>query len=425
MERQSRLWYNRNMKVWIKYLIGIVIGIAASFILPMSNTSCSEVFAFLSDLFIRFGRYIVIPLVFCTAVISINKLRTSKLFGKTLAWTAAIIVISSLLLTFIGLISILIVKLPRIPITIDIPLGIDIPKPVDKIKEGLLKLFPSSGFDALREGSFILASLVLGFLFGWASAADEVTFKPVITFFDSLSKLVYHIAVFFTEITSVLMVAIMCYWISNFKVILSPGIYTPMIIMFLVDFIIVAGIIYPVIIRFLCHDTKPYRVLYAALAPMMLSFICADSNMVLPLTIRNGKESLGIRRRCGGFTYPMFSIFARGGSALVSVISFVLIFRSYSSLGITISDLFWLFGFALGWSFLLGGTPAGGAFFLLQVICSTYGKGYDTSYLLLQPAKMIICSFACLFDSVTAMFGSYIVAVKTKMIEHHPVARFI
>lgn len=413
------------MKVWIKYLIGIAIGIAASFILPMSNVSCSEVFAFLSDLFIRFGRYIVIPLVFCTAVISVNKLRTSKLFGKTLIWTVVIVVISSLLLTFIGIISISIVKLPRIPITIDVPVGIEVPKPIDKIKDGLVMLFPSSGFEALKEGSFLLVSLVAGFLLGWASASDEVTYKPVYTFFDSISKLVYHIASFFTEITSVLMVAIMCYWVSNYKTIVAPGIYTPMIILFFADFVVIAGIIYPIIIRLLCHDTKPYRVLYASVAPLMLSFICADSNMVLPLTIRHGKESLGIRRRCSGFTYPMFSIFARGGSALVSVVSFILIFRSYSSLSITVTDLLWLFGFAFGWSFLLGGTPAGGAFFLLQIICSTYGKGYETSYLLLQPAAMIICSFACLFDTATAMFGSYIVGVKTKMVEHHTVSRFI
>mgnify|MGYP003301501219 CR=1 FL=1 len=86
------------MKVWIKYLIGIAIGVLASFILPMANVNVAGTFEFLTTLFTRFGRYIVVPLIFCTGVISINKLRSSKLLGKTLVWTFAIIIISSLIL---------------------------------------------------------------------------------------------------------------------------------------------------------------------------------------------------------------------------------------------------------------------------------------------------------------------------------------
>ena len=69
-------------------------------------------------------------------------------------------------------------------------------------------------------------------------------------------------------------------------------------------------------------------------------------------------------------------------------------------------------------------TP-GGAFILLTILCEKYGKGFETSFLLLSPASLIICSFATLFDTVTAMFGSYIVAVKTKNIEHHKAINFI
>ena len=402
-------------------MIGLALGLLAAFILPTENAAFASAVAFLTELFIRVGRYVVVPLLFTSAIVAVNKLRSSKLLLKTTLLTVLIIVVSSLILTFVGLISILIVKLPRIPITVDVAtdaFNLD-------VKGLILSLFPYSGFDALREGSFLLVSLVFAFIIGWESASEETAFKPVFALSDSFSNLFYNIANFFTEIMAILCIAIVCYWTMDFRTVIEPGIFTPMVIMFLVDFVIVAGIIYPLILRFVCHDPHPYKVLYASLAPLILSFFSGDSNLVIPLANRHLRDSLGIRRRCRGFTYPMFSIFARGGAALVSTISFILIWRSYSSLSIPVTDILWIFGLSFGLSFLLGGIPSGGAFVLLTIICSKYARGFETSVLLLKPASMIICSFAALFDTLTAMVGSYIVAVKTKTIDHHSITHFI
>lgn len=411
------------MKVWIKYIIGIALGLIVALILPVDNAVMAGILSFLNDLVIHIGRYVVVPLIFCTTIVSFNKLRSSKLILKTSIWTFSIIIISSLLLTFVGILSILTVKLPRIPITVDTSTDTF----VLGVKNMILSLFPFSAFNSILEGSFLLVGFLFAALIGWESAVnvESTIFKPVFTLADSLSKLFYNIAVFFTEAMSILCIVIMCCWTVSFKSIILSGIYTPMIIMFLVDLILVVGVIYPLIIRYLCHDPHPYRVLYASIAPALLSFISGDSNLVLPLTIRHAKESLGIRRRCGGFTFPLFSIFARGGSALVTTISFILIWRSYSSLSIPFTDVLWIFGVSFGLSFLLGGLPSGCAFILLTILCGKYARGFETSFLLLKPAALIICSFATLFDTITAMFGSYIVAVKTKMIEHHTIQHFI
>lgn len=409
------------MKVWIKYLLGAFIGILVAFIFPSGNAGFVSVMSFLSELFIRTGRYIVIPLIFTTAIESVNKLRTSKLLLKTTALTFLIIVASTLILTFVGLISILIVKLPRIPITVDIAAEI---KGIN-VKQLILSLFPYSGFAALLDGSFLLVSLVAAFLIGWESASEEIMFKPIFALADSASKLFYNIATFFTEIMSVFCIAIVCFWAVQFRGIIEMGIYTPMILLLFVDFLIVVGVIYPLILHFVCHDPHPYKVLYASIAPMVLSFFSGDANLALPLANRHCRESLGIRRRSRGFTYPLFANFARGGSALVSAVSFILIWRSYSSLGISFFDVLWIFALSFGLSFIFGGIPTGGAFILLTILCNKYARGFETSYLLLQPASLIMGSFATLLDTVTAMFGSYIVAVKTKMVEHHTIKHFI
>lgn len=409
------------MKVWMKYFIGAAIGILAAIILPWNNVTGSSIITFISTLCIRFGRYLVVPLIFTTAIVSINKLKMSGLVLKTSLWTGGIIIVSSFILTLIGIFSVVIVKLPRIPITVDVSAEI---ASID-VKGMLLSLFPDSAFEALMEGSFLLVAFLFALLIGRTCFTDQNTFKPIYNLADAASQLMFKLSSAFSEILSILIIALMCYWTINFRTAFATGIYTPMIALFIVDFVIIVGVIYPIIVRYVCREAHPYRVLYAALAPMLAGFITGDENFVLPVTIRHGKESLGIKRRCGGLTFPLFSIFARGGSALVAAISFVLIWRSYSSLKFPMEDIMFIFSLSFGLSFLLGGLPSGGAFVLLTILCQSYGKGFETSFLLLKPAAIIICSFSTLFNVATSMFGSYIVAVKTNMSEHHQLFRFI
>ena len=409
------------MKLWIKYLIGALFGAAFAFILPLGNEQVAAAVSFVTEIIVRFGRYMVVPVVFFTAVIAFNRLRDTKMLFKTGIWTGGVIVASSLLLAVTGLLSILIVKLPRIPITVETvsesaSLGVG-----DLIKS----LLPYSAFETLNNGSFILAAFFFAMLVGTASTADPVLFKPVTQLADSLSKLMYNISVIFTEFLSVGMVAVLCSWTIQFRGVLTSGVFAPLILMLLVDFIFIAGVVYPLIIRYLCHDPHPYRILYASVCSVVTAFFSGDTNLVLQLNMRHGKESLGVRRRINGVVHPLFSIFARGGSALVTAISFIVIWRSYSSLSIPFTDILWITAVSFGISFLLGGFPAGGAFVSISVLCMLYSRGFENGFLLLKPAAPIICSFAAAFDALTAIFGSYIIAVKTKLVEHHGIKHYI
>ena len=74
------------MKVWIKYLIGSVLGIIAAFILPMHIPALESTLVTLSEIAIRFGRYALIPLVFFGTAMSLFNLRHKKHILKTSAW---------------------------------------------------------------------------------------------------------------------------------------------------------------------------------------------------------------------------------------------------------------------------------------------------------------------------------------------------
>ena len=107
------------MKLWIKYLIAIALGLGAAFILPANNTAIASVVASLSEFSVRFGRYTLLPLLFFGVSTAVFQLRSTKLLGKTALWTIIAVFGTTLILALLGLLSILIVKLPRIPITGD------------------------------------------------------------------------------------------------------------------------------------------------------------------------------------------------------------------------------------------------------------------------------------------------------------------
>ena len=352
---------------------------------------------------------------------AVFKLRNSNQLTKTALWTIGAILGTTLILTVLGLISILIFKLPRIPITGE--KMTDLPSIV--LKKMVMQLLPYSGFNSIADGAYLLPCFIFAGFAGAGCSTDQVASKPLVSFLDSAAKVCYSIMTFFIEWVSIGMIAIACYWMVSAKAIFASRIYTPLILMLTIDFILVVALIYPLIIRFLCNDLHPMNVLFASITPILAAFFSADSNMSLPVNLRHARESLGQHQQAADVSVSLFSIFGRGGSALVTAICFVTILRSYSSLGFTAFDVVWIFVTTFAISLVLGAIPQGGTFVALTVLCTMYSRGFEAGYLLLKPAAPILCSFAAALDAASAMFGSYVVAVKTKQFEHVELKHFI
>lgn len=409
------------MKIWLKYLIGIVLGVAAALIIPFENRTASDVLAFLTDISVRFGRYTILPVLFFSVTVAVCRLQVAK---RTLQPTVLILIVtgaSAVMLTVIGLVTALIAPLPRIPI----PAGTMTDIAVIDVPSLVTRLFPYSGFEAFLDGVYLLPLFLFAGLAGAGCAVNTSESRPAITLFDSLSKLAYNVMSFFVDMMAIGMIAVACTWMLDTVSVFEAGVYTPVFILLTVNFILVVFVLYPVLTYFLCRGTRPLRILYASLCPVLVAFFSGDTNLVLPVALRHGAESLGIRRTVNSVTYPVFSVFARGGSALVTAVCFVVILSSYSSLSISTGDIFWIAGISLVLSFALGCFPVGGTFVALTVMCTLYGRGFEAGYLLLKPAAFLLGSFAAAIDAATAMFGSYFTAFHMKMMEHYEMKRFI
>ena len=415
------LCYNRGMKLWMKYVVGVTIGIVAALILPVNSVQGQAVLDFISNIAIRLGRYMLIPVLFFSVATAFYKLREEKKTLKVMGWTFGTIVVTSVFLTIIGIVSALIALLPRIPISIE---KISEVTTLD-LKSLLTKLFPYSGFEVLQEGAYLLPVFVIAALLGGAASTERMYGKPGVNLFDSMSHICYRVMSFLSEVFSVGMIALVCKWTVEFVTLQKLKIFMPMIILLTVDLLLVGLIFYPIITSIICKEKRPWKILYASICPFLVAFFSGDTNLTLGMSMRHGKESLGIRRRANASIYPLFSIFGRGGAALVTTVCFIQIIRSYIILNLSFGTVMWIAGFALLLSFALPNHPVGGPFVAITIMCAAYGPSFEAGYLLIKDAAPIICAFAAGFDVLTAMFGSYIVAYKNECVQPVEIKKYI
>ncbi len=406
----------------MKYIIGIIIGILLTVIFPFKSDTSLTLLNFCSDLFIHFGRYIVLPLLFFTATSAWFTLRDEKRLLRTFLWTAGVIVAASLLLTIFGLISALMVHLPKIPMSIENSTEIS----SLNLQDFILKLFPYSGFAAILEDAYLLPAFVFAGFAGFAAAAEKNDSKAAVSLINSLAEICWTILKFFTEVFSIGMIALMCRWVLNFIPLWNSGIFKSLIKMLTVDLLILTFVIFPLTLKITCPEARILKVLYSCIAPFFTAFITGDSNISYAVNMRHGRESLGIKNELARFSFPMFSILSRGGSALITTICFIQINRFYSgSYGIPFADVLWIGASAFLLSFVLAQLPTGGAFFAITILCAMKGSGFSAGYLLLKETAPVVCCYAAGIDAITAMFGNYIIAYKNKMLHTVEIKKFI
>ena len=396
-------------------------GIIAGIVLPSENALIQKIISTISDFSIHFGRWTLLPTLFFSMTISICNLREDKKIAKVFIQTSIGIVATSLVFTIIGIIPALIFRLPRIPISVE---KVSSPQGLD-FAENILKLFPFSGFDSLLDGTFLVPMFIMAIFAGMAFASDKNVAKPSYTLFDSLSHVCYIIMTFLVDALSFGMVFIASVWTTQFVSMIKTGVYTGFIIMLFAILIFVIFALYPLLLRFAFKELHPFKVMYATIAPILTAFFSMDSNLALVTSIRHSKESLGIRRRLNSTCLPLFSAFGRGGTACVTAISFVVILRSYSGLGIAFSDVLWIIGVSFAISFLLSPISVGGPFIAITIMCTWYGRGFDAGYLLLKNAVPLMCAISAAIDSANALLGTYIIAEKNKMLEHKEIKKYI
>ncbi|MDR0590208.1 MAG: cation:dicarboxylase symporter family transporter [Spirochaetaceae bacterium] len=395
------------MKIWMKLLLGALLGMALGFLLPHDNENIRNVFVWLEALSIRIGRYTLVPILIFSLIIALYELQQDGRFWKLFFSSLLMILGSGVFVIAAGIIVTLIFPPARIPILVE--------EQVEAISlylpESVIELFPSNLFSALtKEGVFLLPMGLFVFFFVIGLSYDRNYTKPVIIMVDSLSRIFYYVTVFFSEILSLIIIVLSAYWAIRYHEILRTTMFRDLIVLLGLLGGILGFVIFPLFLLFLKPKTNPLMAVYGSLGPALAAFFSGDINFTLPIMLRHAKENLGARRRSNTVTVTLFSIFGRAGSAMAATVAYIVIIKSYSSLGITLADVFSIGIQALFISFALFQHPGNGAYTALAILSMGYGRGFEAGYLILKPLAFYLIAVGTFLDVMIMSLSTYALA---------------
>jgi len=394
------------MKIWMKYLLGALVGGAVALVLPSSDADSAKILSTLFGLAIHIGRYALIPLIFFSLPVAVFELNEDKEFWKDLGKATLFLLLSILAFAFIGILVAAVFHPGRIPLVADPVAAMSAPT----IGQYLSTIFPSSVFAALTQGDYLLPICFLAVLLGLAFSQERALTKPAILVFDALSRAFYNINSFFAEFLGIFIIAVTAYSAFELRQALTGEFYRPLLILVGIETLVMALVVVPLALFFLLGRKNPYRHLYALLGPAIAGLVSGDAYFPLGSLMKHVRESLGVRRRASALAIPMAAIFGRAGTALVTATTFIIVLASYSDLGITPASLLWILAAAPVMTLVLGTVPGTGTITALIALSALYGRGFENGYLIAVPVALPLSAAGAFLDILWAGTAALVLA---------------
>jgi Na+/H+-dicarboxylate symporter len=409
------------MKIWIKLLAGSILGIVLGFLLPAESPRLLAALAWLEGLALGIGRYAVIPVLVFSLTIAIYELRQDGIFWPVVFKNMLLIAGISFFVVLSGIVVTLIFPPARIPIEqVEQLEAISL-----NVAQNILDLFPANMFSVLAGGGvYLFPVCVLAFFLGMGLSYDRNYTKPVIALTDSLSRIFYHVASFFSEIFGFIMIVFAAYWAIRFHEALRTEVFGSLILLTGLYGLVLGFGILPLFLYFLQPKTNPWIVLYGSLGPAVAAFFSGDMNLSFPVLLRHTKENFGVRRRSNSISLTLFSTFCRCGSSMIAAMAFIVIVKSYNYLTMPALDVLSIGLRAFVISFLLARHPGDGAYTALAALCLAYGR-FEAGYLILKPLAFYLIAVGTFLDVMICSLGSYAAARINGFIEEKNVVHFI
>ena len=414
------------MKIWIKLLIGIVLGVLVAVFLPVKQAAAAHL-GNISEVLLHIGRYAIFPLVFFSLAVGTYELRLDKRVFRVYGRIFLYLILSTAVLVLIGVVSVLLFS-PRIPIiTMKVP-----PPQIPGFLETLFTVFPQNAFNVLvGEGNILLPLVVLALVLGANLTFDRVVTRPITQLFDSLSRTFYHIISLIVEIFWVFTIFITASMVIQIFLIENLEIYGELILILALDVAVVVLGVYPGLLYLIDKKANPYKTIYASLASALTGLVTGNAYIPVAMLVKHGREDLGIPRRVGSAVYPFFAIFGRAGTAMVAGVSFYLILNSLlPTADIDFVKILFVLGFSFVVSFALGAVPGLGTYVAITLLCYQFDRLWPTfgllqHYKILEPIKFILVSFGVFVDVITSFLTAYIIGKQENLASSKETRDFI
>ena len=307
------------VQIFSGMLLGIIVGYFWKDFAPSLHI--------LSDIFMRFIKMIIAPLVFSVLVVGVAKVGDFKSVGrigiKTLLYFTTAAIISLLL----GLILVNVFA-PGKKVHLELPpvdaeVGVQVAKEFDT-KNFINHIIPESIVDVMAKNE-ILPIVIFALFFGIAAASVGSKGKVVVDFFDSISHIMFKVTNYVMSFAPFGVFGALAAVVAKQGLGVLTGYLYLIGTFYLVLFLFVFGVLF-----LICFFMKInfFKLLNYIKEPILLAFSTASSEAAMPKTIES-LERFGCGNRIVSFVLPLGYSFNLDGSMMYMTFATVFIAQAY------------------------------------------------------------------------------------------------
>ncbi|MFK7840195.1 MAG: dicarboxylate/amino acid:cation symporter [Bdellovibrionales bacterium] len=338
--------------LWLRILIGMVLGIVAAIFVPFPNAVIEWVIL-PGDLFIALLKMVIVPLVLSSVILGVASAGSITALKKVGFRIIPYFIMTTAVAITIGLAVTSIVK-PGLLIDQAMVGSVEAPNVNVKALEGLsvpqriLNVFPVNPAEAQLNKN-MLQLVILGVIVGIALLSIQTkavkTVEHVLSFTQDASMMVVNWAMWLAPLAvfSLMIKAVSSMGVSA---IAGMGIYMACVIVGLLGMMAVHVLLVAVLAK-----RNPLAFLAAIRDAQVVAFSTSSSAATMPVSLRVAKEKLDIREDIRGFVIPLGATINMDGTALYQAVAALFLCQVFGidlSLGETLLLLVTTIGASIG-----------------------------------------------------------------------------
>lgn len=384
------------MKLWLKILIAIVLGVITGAILG----PYAEYLKPIGQAFLSLISMIIVLLVLSSMTVGITSIHDPQKLGRVGLKTLALYMVTTAIAIMIGIVFAKIFQ-PGEGLGLQGPAQINMQTP-PSLSEIFLSIIPSNPIASLVQGNvlqIIVFSVFLGISINFAGEKG----KPLLHVMESLADVMYRLTSVVMEFSPIGVFAIMAWVAGTFGLsVLFP------LLKFLLLYYLACGVHLLVVfcggLKFLAK-LSPWPFFRGMSDAIMVAFSTCSSSATLPVSMHCAQENLGVSKNISSFVLPLGSTINMNGAALYQGMAAVFIAQSYG-IDLDIQALLTIVITATLSAIGAAGIPGTG-FIMLSVVFSSVGIPMEGLALLAsidRVREMVSTVLNVLGDAVVAVY---------------------
>lgn len=368
-------------RLWLKVIIGLVLGAGAGVLLnPSTGLLSEEISLRLADwldlpgqIFMRLVQMIMIPLIFTSILTGIvsNTSENLKSFGLRLllyfVFTTAIAILIGLAVTLIlkpGQYIFSLGGFPNSSESQNVP--VEQTSLIENIPTAISNLIPNNPLESILTGE-MLGVVIFTILIGVAiTQLQEETARPIIRFSEAIQKICMIVVSWAMMLVPYAVFGLIAALLSRtgVEIFLGLGYYMGVVILGLFLLMVFYLVLVLTIIK-----KSPFKFLQAIREPQLLAFSTASSAAVMPLSMKTADEKLGVSSNISDFVIPVGATINMDGTALFQCVTTLFMAQAYG-IELSIINLLLITFTVVAASIGTPAIPGGGVIILASVLQS-------------------------------------------------------